>query len=130
MNSKPDPSTGTLRPQTPSGACDCHIHVFDPRFPVPGLDPSATPNAPASAYQAVQRALGLERAVLVQANAYGADNSCMLEAIEVLGPARTRGVAVVEPDVTMEQLSALADQGVCGIRFHMLSGGHLTWGGG
>ncbi len=119
--------SGTPRSETLRGACDCHVHVYDPRFPVPGLAAGAVPHAPASAYQAVQKALGLERVVLVQANAYGADNSCMLEAFRVLGPARTRCIAVVEPDASVQDLSALAAQGVCGIRFHMLPGGHLTW---
>lgn len=125
MNS--EPGTSALTFQTPPAACDCHIHVFDRRFPVPGIDPRTTPNAPASAYQAVQRALGLERSVVVQANGYGPDNRCMLEAIKVLGPTQARGVAVVKSDATMKLLSELADQGVCGIRFHMLPGGYLTW---
>jgi D-galactarolactone isomerase len=126
MSPAPDSTAGTARSQTPRGACDCHVHIYNPRFPVPAVA-GAVPHAPASAYQAVQRVLGLERAVLVQANAYDADNRCMLDAFESLGPARTRCIAVVEPEASVQDLSSLSARGVCGVRFHMLPGGHLTW---
>jgi hypothetical protein len=110
----------------PRGACDCPVHVIDPRFPLPGMPLSAMRDAPATAYQAAQRALGLERTVLVQTNAYGTGNQCMLEAVQVLGPASTRAIEVVRPDATISGLTMLADKGVRGIRFHLLPGGYLT----
>jgi D-galactarolactone isomerase len=115
------------RPETPRGGCDCHVHIFDRRFPLPGVDPSTIPDAPALAYQVVQQALCLERTVLVQANVYGTDNTCMLEALQVLGVATTRAIVAVEPDAAVSDLMPLSDQGACGIRFHMLRGGFLTW---
>ncbi len=110
----------------PRGACDCHVHVIDPRFPLPDMPLSAMRDASATAYQAVQRALGLERTVLVQTNAYGTDNQCMLEAVQVLVLASTRAIAVVRPNATVSGLTMLADKGVRGIRFHLLPGGYLT----
>lgn len=109
-----------------ANACDCHIHVYEDRYP---LAPSATfspPHAPVPAYQAVQRALGLRRAVVVQPTAYGFDNSCTLSALAQLG-ADARGVAVVPPDVEQAELERLHEAGVRGVRFMMLAGGLLPW---
>lgn len=107
----------------PPAACDCHVHVFDRRWPLAG----PMPDAPASRYHALQQALGLERAVLVQANGYGTDNRSMLDGLRELGPGRTRGIAVTAPDVTERELKKLAEAGVCGLRFHMLPGGYMRW---
>ncbi len=108
----------------PAGACDCHVHVFEPHFaspPKPG-----TPVASVAMYRQVQATLGLQRVVFVQANAYGSDNSGMLRAITTLG-VNGRGVAVVTPDIDDAQLQALTTQGVRGVRFHLLPGGALGW---
>ena len=107
-------------------ACDCHIHVFEDRYP---LAPSATfkpPHAPASAYQVVQRLLGLSRVVVVQPTGYGFDNRCTLAALEQLGSG-ARGIAVVPADVSQTELTRLHRAGIRGVRFMMLSGGLLPW---
>ena len=108
------------------GACDCHMHIYEDRFP---LAPSATfkpPHAPLADYIEVQRALGLTRAVLVQPTAYGFDNTLMLESLPALG-ARARGIAVVSPDVSDAELARLTQAGIRGVRYHMLPGGVLPW---
>lgn len=108
------------------GACDCHLHVYDTGYP---LAPTATfkpPHAPASTYRAVQRALGLTRAIVVQPTGYGTDNRCTLEAIAQLGSG-ARGVAVVAPDVPDAELERLHAAGIRGVRFMMLAGGVLPW---
>src|SRR5438093_751618 len=112
--------------RVPADACDCHMHVYEDRFP---LVPQATfkpPHAPLSDYLQVQRALGLSRAVIVQPNGYGFDNTCTLEALASLGDA-ARGIATVPPDVTDVELERLTRAGVRGVRFHLLPGGMLTW---
>jgi D-galactarolactone isomerase len=121
--------TPGTRPATPRGACDCHMHIFDARFP---LAPSATfkpPDAPLSAYREVQQALGLERVVLVQATGYGFDNRCMLDALAQFGRAGARGVAVVPPEVGDDELEQLHAAGVRGVRYMMIegAGGVLGW---
>jgi D-galactarolactone isomerase len=111
----------------PPGACDTHVHVFDrSRLPA-GLTPEPTPDASARSYVAVRDKLGLERTVLVQANGYGTDNRCMLDAVQTLGPSRTRAVAIVDTDVSDEELASMHHQGVRGLRFHMLEGGRMRW---
>ena len=110
----------------PPGACDCHFHIYEDRYP---LAPTATfkpPHAPVSAYRKVQQALGLTRAVVVQGTGYGFDNSCMLEAMKELGT-DSRGVAIIRPDIDDMQLQKLHDAGVRGVRYMMLAGGVLPW---
>jgi len=119
-------------PQTPNlvappDSCDCHMHIYEDRFP---LAPTATfkpPDAPVSEYRKVQKDLGLSRAIVVQPTAYGFDNRCTLEAVAQLGPG-ARGIAVVRPDVADAELERLTGAGIRGVRFHMLGGGVLPWG--
>lgn len=110
----------------PEGACDCHIHVFESGY---ALAPSATfkpPHAPAAAYRAEQRQLGLERVVVVQPTGYGFDNRCTLDAMKQLGTG-ARGVAVVAADVSDAELDGLHEAGIRGVRYMMLAGGVLPW---
>lgn len=107
-------------------ACDCHIHVYDPAF---ALAPTATfqpPPAPLGDYLAVQRRLGLTRAVVVQPTGYGFDNRCTLAAVAALD-AHGRGVAVADASVSDETLAHWHAVGIRGIRFMMLPGGVLPW---
>lgn len=116
----------SLRFDVPRGACDTHMHVYEERF---GLRPGAAfvpPHAPASAYAQMQRALGLSRVVVVQANGYGDDNRGMCEALAYFGEG-ARGVATVAPTIGDDELQTLHAAGVRGARFHMLPGGFLQW---
>lgn len=108
-------------------ACDCHLHVFEDGYPLARTATFTPPHAPASAYRAVQRALGLQRAVVVQPTGYGFDNRCTLAAIEQLGIDATRGIAVVPPGVPQAELQRLHDAGMRGVRYMMLAGGVLGW---
>ena len=111
-----------------AGACDCHMHVYEDAYP---LAPTATfkpPHAPASAYRAVQRELGLKRTVVIQPTGYGVDNRCTLAALAALGP-EARAIVVVPPDLPAAQLQALDGAGVRGVRYMMLPGGVLPWSG-
>ena len=117
----------TRTPAVFYGACDCHIHVFEDRWP---LAPTATfkpPHAPAAAYRQVQQALGLARVIVVQPTGYGVDNRCTLDALVQLGSG-ARGIAVVPPDVASAELERLHAAGMRGVRYMMLAGGVLPWG--
>ena len=107
------------------GACDCHVHIYEDRYP---LAPTATfkpPHAPVSAYREVQRTLGLQRVVLVQPTGYGTDNRCLLEALAQMG-ADACGMAVVPPDVADAELQRLHRAGVRGVRFMLLGASGVT----
>jgi 2-pyrone-4,6-dicarboxylate lactonase len=108
-------------PTVPSGAVDCHVHVFDgARFPF-AEKRSYTPGpATVKDLQEHLNGLGMERVVLVQPSVYGTDNSCMLDAMQQLGPQVARAIAVVDPAaVTDEELSALKAAGVVGLRINL-----------
>jgi len=111
-------------PVVPAGACDCHMHVFEPRFGGQAATPASL--ATAAMYRKVQAEMGLQRVVVVQANRYGADNRGMLEAMASFGD-NARGVIVIEPDADNAELQRLHTLGVRGVRFHLLGGGHLQW---
>ncbi|GAA4331287.1 amidohydrolase family protein [Pigmentiphaga soli] len=108
----------------PAGACDCHVHVYPPpsQFAF-AADRLYTPDvATLEDLRARQRALGLQRAVIVQSSAYGTDNACLRAALGELGGA-ARGVAVVAAGVPDAELDALAAAGVRGLRINLESAG-------
>ncbi len=106
----------------PEGACDCHHHVFDLRYPYTASDRLRPAPASIAQYQAVKARLGTQRSVVVQPSSYGTDNRCTLNAIAELGDA-ARGVAVVSPEVPEAELRRLHDGGIRGIRFNLSRGG-------
>lgn len=110
----------------PPGACDCHMHIYEDRFPVVPQAVFKPPHAPLKDYLAVQKSLGLSRVVLVQPNGYGFDNRCLLEALAALGKS-ARAIAIVAADVSDAELDRLTRAGVRGIRYHLLPGGMLPW---
>ena len=105
----------------PAGACDAHMHVFDPRFPACAPVPA---RAEVSAYRQVQARLGTARTVVVQPRAYGTDNRITLDAIAQLGAAQARGIAVLRPDVSDRELQRLHDGGIRGVRFTLYTPRH------
>lgn len=113
--------------QMPAGACDCHFHVFDARFPFVANAVFHPPPAPLEDYLALAASLGLERAVVVHPSPYGTDNRCSLEVAARLGP-KGRAVAVVNDRVTDAELKQMDGQGVRGIRFNLVQAGATTIG--
>ena len=108
----------------PRGACDCHVHVFDPaRFPYFAGRVYTPPEATADDLLALQRQLRFDRVVVVQPSVYGVDNACTLDAIKKLGPARARGVAVIDNTFSRGQLDDMAAAGVHGVRLNFETAG-------
>ena len=93
------------------------MHVVEPhRFLVSKeavYQPSTHTLADALAFAST---LGLENLVLVQPSVYGTDNSCLLAALADLGPARSRGIVVVDPSNiqsgTLDEWHALGVRGL------------------
>ena len=105
----------------PPGSVDAHCHVFGPS-PDFSFAPERkyTPcNASKDQLFALRDHLGFSRNVIVQATCHGADNSAMVDACRASG-GRARGVATVKRSVSDEQLQALHDAGVRGVRFNFL----------
>ncbi|MYN13462.1 amidohydrolase family protein [Pusillimonas sp. TS35] len=120
-------SSGTNTPAhpLPDGACDSHMHIFDPRFLPSAHWTRIPPLADVNAYRKLQERLGTSRAVVVTPSTYGTDNACTLDALSVLGKA-ARGVAVVSADVRRPELDLLAGSGVCGLRVNFVT--PQSWG--
>jgi predicted TIM-barrel fold metal-dependent hydrolase len=120
----PDPDPHPPKFPMPPGACDCHAHICGPQSRYPySPDRRYTPHdALASDYVRLLRKLGIERGVLVQPSVYGGDNSMMLDALRHTD-FPLRGVAVVNEDVTDEELEAMHAAGVRGIRLNLRSKG-------
>ncbi len=120
-------SSGTDLPKlkAPANSCDCHMHIYDARFPA---DPGATLR-PADAlvddYRLLQKRIGTTRNVIVTPSTYGTDNRVTLDAMAKIG-ATVRGVVVVNASVADAELKRLADLGVRGIRFNLVQAGATT----
>ena len=83
----PDPNTRTPKYKPPPGACDAHCHIFGPgdKYPYAPDRSYTPPDAPLAKLRALQKTLGLSRAVLVNASCHGTDNAVILDAIEQSG---------------------------------------------
>jgi 2-pyrone-4,6-dicarboxylate lactonase len=114
---------GPSRPdfKLPAGAVDAHCHVFGPGAEFPyAPERKYTPcDAGKAQLFALRDHLGFARNVVVQATCHGADNRAMVDACLASG-GRARGVATVRRSVTDEELHALHDAGVRGVRFNFV----------
>ncbi|MDX9860760.1 MAG: amidohydrolase family protein [Rhodospirillales bacterium] len=110
----------------PTGTCDTHMHFYNAKFPSAPTAKFTPPDAWVEDYKKVQKALGLERVVVVQPTAYGRDNSCQLAAMAAFGD-KARGVMVVDETTPEAELDRLTKLGARGARFHMLPGGAVPW---
>jgi predicted TIM-barrel fold metal-dependent hydrolase len=117
----PDPNPRTPAYKLPAGACDAHCHVFGPadRFPYAPDRSYTPPDAPVEDLRRVHAAIGVERAVIVQASCHGTDNTAMVDAISRSGGAY-RGIAIVDGSITDAGLEELDRGGVRGVRFNFV----------
>ena len=120
-------SSGTEAPKlkAPANACDCHMHIYDAKYPVA---PNATlkpADALVADYMLLQKRIGTSRNVIVTPSTYGTDNRVTLDAIAQIGPT-ARGVAVVDATVTDAELKRLNGLGIRGIRFNLVQAGATT----
>ena len=63
--------------------------------------------------------LGFDKNVIVQATCHGADNSAMIDALVHSG-GKARGVATVRRSVSDQEIQAMHDAGVRGVRFNFV----------
>jgi 2-pyrone-4,6-dicarboxylate lactonase len=115
----PAPSKPRFTP--PPGAVDAHCHVFGPaaHFPFSARAKYLPEDAGPDMLFALRDHLGFTRNVIVQASCHGTDNSATLNAI-AQSNGMARGVAVVDPAINTEELQALHDGGIRGVRFNFL----------
>ncbi|QXO18186.1 MULTISPECIES: amidohydrolase family protein [Vibrio] len=115
----PDPSKPTY--VAPAGAVDAHCHVFGPAEQFPYSPKRKYTPCDASKHQlfALRDHLGFARNVIVQASCHGTDNAALLDALQTAGDL-ARGVAVVSPDISEQELQQMHDLGVRGVRFNFV----------
>jgi D-galactarolactone isomerase len=109
----------------PEGAIDCHMHIYDDRFPAAPGTALRPPNATVEQYRAVQKRLGVTKNVVVTPSTYGTDNRVTLDAIKRFGTS-ARGIAVVDTSVSDDELRNLHAGGIRGIRFNLSYPGAAT----
>ncbi len=99
---------------------DTHSHVFhrglqlaDSRRYAPGYD------APLDLYLQQLDENGISNGVLVQPSFLGTDNSYLVQCV-LAARGRLRGIAVVDPNITSDDLNRLNDSGVVGLRLNLV----------
>lgn len=115
----PQPSKPTF--SVPAGAVDAHCHVFGPGEQFPYSPKRKYTPCDASKHQlfVLRDHLGFSRNVIVQASCHGTDNAALIDALEYAGEL-ARGVAVVSPDITEQELQKMHDAGVRAVRFNFV----------
>jgi 2-pyrone-4,6-dicarboxylate lactonase len=115
------PSPSKPKFQAPPGAVDAHCHIFGPGdvFPYAPKRKYTPGDASKEELFALRDFLGFDKNVIVQASCHGTDNTAMIDALATAGE-KARGVAVVDLDITSDELKALDAAGVLGVRFNFL----------
>lgn len=115
----PNPRKPTF--SLPLGAVDAHCHVFGPAADFPfAPERKYTPcDAGKSDLFKLRDYLGFERNVIVQATCHGHDNRALMDACRT-SDGRARGVASLGPQVSDEELAAMHDAGIRGLRFNFI----------
>lgn len=114
-----DPAPSVPAFKAPPGAVDAHCHVFGPgdQFPYAPERKYTPCDAGRDQLYALRDTLGFSRNVVVQATCHGTDNTAMVDALVHSG-GKARGVATVKADISNEELAAMHDAGVRGVRFN------------
>jgi len=114
----------------PKGTVDTQMHMYLPQYPaLDGGPPLPGGELPGPAqYREFMRWIGIDRVVITQGNAHQSDNSNLVACLAEMGDV-ARGVAVIHPDTSEADMTALADAGVVGTRIMDLPGGALGLSG-
>jgi len=110
--------------KAPDGACDCHHHVYDPRWAYAPTAVIKPPPATAADYRRYQARIGASRSIAVTPSTYAFNNDCTTDFLKQQG-ARAVGVAVVPADVDGATLKTLHAAGYRGVRVQSGGGNPL-----
>jgi predicted TIM-barrel fold metal-dependent hydrolase len=110
--------------KVPDGACDCHHHVYDPRWAYAPTAVLKPPPATAGDYRRYQARIGTSRSIAVTPSTYAFNNECTADFLKRQG-ARAVGVAVVPADVDAATLKTLHAAGFRGVRVQSGAGNPL-----
>lgn len=110
--------------KVPDGACDCHHHVYDPRWAYAPTAVLKPPPATLADYRRYQARIGTSRSVAVTPSTYAFNNECTVDFLRQQG-ANAVGVAVVPADVDAATLKKLQAAGFRGVRVQSGGGNPL-----
>ena len=124
-NQPPDPDPHAPRFAPPPQSWDCHIHLFGPRrdWPFEAHSPYVSDDALPEDYLAMQRVLGLRRAVIVSAGGYGRDHRHLQSVLERF-PDHFRGIVLPHERFNADEARELQKLGVRGVRMFAGPAGH------
>jgi len=118
-----DWTSGPSQPRfkLPPNAVDAHCHVFGPGEQFPYAPERKYTPCDASCEQlfALRDHLGFARNVIVQATCHGADNRALVDALQRAN-GNAKGIATVKRGIGEQELQALHDAGVRGVRFNFV----------
>jgi 2-pyrone-4,6-dicarboxylate lactonase len=128
LSPQPHPSPSHPALAVPADACDAHCHVFSEAtaHTLQRNRAYTPPETPRAALKALHDALGIRRAVIVQASAHGHDNTNILAAVAA-DPANYRAVAAVTDEISDAELRRLHEGGVRAIRVNLVDRGGMPF---
>ncbi|RXH17410.1 amidohydrolase family protein [Bradyrhizobium guangzhouense] len=110
----------TARSEAALPVIDTHAHVFHRGLKLaPGRRYAPDYDAPLSLYLEQLDHTGMSNGVLVQPSFLGTDNSYLVDCLKQTN-GRLRGIAVVDPAVSVDELGELDRAGVVGIRLNLV----------
>jgi predicted TIM-barrel fold metal-dependent hydrolase len=110
----------TARSEAALPTIDTHAHVFHRELKLaPGRRYAPGYDAPLSLYLEQLDHNGITNGVLVQPSFLGTDNSYLVSCLKQTN-GRLRGIAVVDPTVSADELRALDRTGIMGIRLNLV----------
>ena len=122
----PRPVSRPRRIDLPAGAWETHAHVIGPASDHPFVAERHFNPPPASPTQfiAMLDTVGITYGVVVQVSVHGTDNRFLLESLRAY-PDRLCGVAVIDPNISDNEIAILKQAGVRGIRLLDIVGGGI-----
>jgi predicted TIM-barrel fold metal-dependent hydrolase len=102
---------------------DTHFHVFNAGVATKTARYIPKYTAALQDWMALAQSVGVARGVWVQPSFLGTDNSLMVSALEA-HPQTLRGVAVIAPDTSLNELKVLHRAGVRGLRLNLSGVSH------
>ena len=110
----------------PSTPCvDAHFHILEAGKAIEGARYVPAYAATLDQWWALADAVGVTHGVLVQPSFLGTDNRLMLEGLAAY-PGRLMGIAVVEPTISLDEMTKMHVLGVRGVRLNLVGGDHCV----
>ena len=102
---------------------DAHFHIFEAGKAIQGARYVPAYAAALDEWWSLASTVGVTHGVLVQPSFLGTDNRLMVQGL-AKHPGLLMGIAVVEPTITLDELTEMHSLGVRGVRLNLVGGDH------